>query len=455
MEESGQWTPPDNDQDTAHVRAGSLEASVADLERRTLSLKADIKRAAAAADRMTLLRQRVERLQQSATTFKPEALTEALTQAQDEAGLLYYRMRPLDAPATPAPKIEDIRRALPHAPHASYPLRQDKQVRRVVVHHTATSSDASPEQIAQGDVDQGKPGISVHFLIAADGKTYWTQPLELAVAQTGLSAVNEDAIGIALIGNFSLVEPGPSQIAAAATLIAWLLGRFELPPEAVVGRRELERVASPGAQWDRRARYRDALLARVRAILWSSRGPEATIGALRQELLDLRARIAAEEALAEKITILQAEVDQLRVSRLEDTPLADDPHTDGASRAAAIVDAPAWQDVVKTLPRHPKLDPYPKRAGPPTMIVIHHTDTPKNFTVEQIAQLSRVRRTQGHGRQPHQRTLAGHRISFRDRRQRDDLQVPGRDDALLSRWRHGQRHRNRRFAHRAVHAARL
>ena len=134
-------------------------------------------------------------------------------------------------------------------------------MRRVVVHHTATSPDASPEQIAQGEVDRGKPGISVHFLIAADGKTYWTQPLELAVALTGLSAVNEDAIGVALIGNFSLVEPGPNQIAAAATLIAWLLSRFELPPEVVVGRRELERVASPGAQWERRARCRDALLA--------------------------------------------------------------------------------------------------------------------------------------------------------------------------------------------------
>ncbi len=386
MEDTGQWTPPDNEPSRTHVRAGSLAASVADLERRTLSLKADIKRAAAAADRMPPLQSRVEQLQQRAAALEPDALAAALTQAQDEAGLLYFRMRPLDAPSTPAPKIEDIRRVLPHDPNATYPLRQNKQVRRIVVHHTATSPGATPEQIAQAEVDAGKPGLRYHFLIAADGKVYWTQPLEVAVAQTGVSAVNEDAIGIALIGNFMLVAPGPNQIAAAATLIAWLLSRFELAADVVVGRRELEDSGSPGAQWDHQARYRDALLARVRAILWSSRGPEAIIGELRQELRDLHARVASDRALAAQVTSLQAQVAELRTAPASIMPLNGDALSgEDESRAAMVVEPPGWRDVVKTLPRHPTLDPYPKRAKPPTMIVIHHTDTPKNFTVEQIA----------------------------------------------------------------------
>jgi N-acetyl-anhydromuramyl-L-alanine amidase AmpD len=214
---------------------------------------------------------------------------------------------------------------------------------------------------------------------------YWTQPLEAAVAQTGIQQVNEEAVGVGLVGNFTLVAPGPGQIAAAAALIAWLLSRFDLPSDAVVGRRELERVGSPGAQWDSRERYRDGLLARVRAILWSSRGPESIISELRQEVRDLRARVVSGDHLAEQVAGLQAQVERLATGQDPKRPPLNEPSPDDERRSTAVVDPPKWQDVVKTLPRHPSLDPYPRRAKPPTMVVIHHTDTPKNFTVEQIA----------------------------------------------------------------------
>ncbi|QLQ07535.1 MAG: N-acetylmuramoyl-L-alanine amidase [Anaerolineae bacterium] len=39
----------------------------------------------------------------------------------------------------------------------------------------------------------------------------------------------------------------------------------------------------------------------------------------------------------------------------------------------------------RSLEKHPTLPPYPKRTKPISLIVIHHTDTPKTFTPQQIA----------------------------------------------------------------------
>ena len=89
------------------------------------------------------------------------------------------------------------------------------------------------------------------------------------------------------------------------------------------------------------------------------------------------------------------------------------------------------------------------------MIVIHHTDTPKNFTVTQIAQYhvyGERKDTDGNlikGPWPgigYHFVIAANGTIYRCQ---DAL------DTLLSRWGRGQRRRDRRRAHRAVHAARL
>lgn len=385
MVDSELGTPNDLERDVADAQPGDIEGRVADLERRTLDLKADINRAARVADQMAPIRRRIDEVQDQAASLRGDTLAALLTQAQDEASLLYFRMRPLDAPAVPQPPIEDVRRSLPSGVSAPFPVRADEQVRRIVVHHTATSAGGSPEQIARDHIASGKPGISYHFLIASDGTIYWAQPLETAVPQTGIRQVNEEAIGVALIGNFALVAPRPSQIAAAAALIAWLLSRFDLSPTDVVGRRELERVGSPGAQWNGGSRYRDALLAHVRAILWSARAPETILSSLRQELGELRARVVHGERLSEQVADLQQQIERIKASRPAASHTDADPQLSGEGRGAAIVEAPKWQDVVKSLPRHPSLKPYPQRSKPPTTVVLHHTDTPPSFTVEQIA----------------------------------------------------------------------
>ncbi len=378
MEDQGHENAPGNGRAIADAAPGTLEAAIADLERRTLNIKADIDRAARVADQLTPLRSRLTTLQQRTATLEPVTLQGRLVQLQDEASLLYIRIRPPGAPAVPEPRIEDLRRQLPSGTGKPYPIRLGRPVRRIVIHHTVTSPSITPVQLAQAHIRQGKPGLPYHYLVAADGKIYWTQALETVAGHTGLAQVNNEAVGVALVGNFTTLPPPPAQLAAAAGLVAWLLSRFGLEPDAVVGRRELEQVGSPGIQWDGGVRYKDALLARVRALLWATREPDSIIAGLRQEMATIQSRLEAGECLAAQVSELRDHVAELELALAGSSPAPE-------RSPAARVGAPPWKDVVKTLPHHPTLPPYPQRPQPPTTVVIHHTDSPTTTTVEAIA----------------------------------------------------------------------
>jgi len=168
----------------------------------------------------------------------------------------------------PQPVMQDKRTTLPTKSGASYPSRPFKAIKRVIIHHTVTRDDVTPERLAQAQVARGKPGITYHFLVNGDGTITWTQPAETAVEQTLVPDVNADGIAVALAGNFQQAVPTPAQMESAATLVAWLLSSLGLTESAVYGRSELDkRVASPGAQWAQGSHYRDTLLTQVRSIL--------------------------------------------------------------------------------------------------------------------------------------------------------------------------------------------
>ncbi len=168
----------------------------------------------------------------------------------------------------PQPVMQDKRTTLPTKPGATYSTRAVTAIKRIIVHHTVTRDDVTPERLAQAQVDQGKPGITYHFLVNGDGTITWTQPLTAVVDQTLAPDVNADGVAVALAGNFQNDVPTQSQMASAAALIAWLLSSLGLNANAVYGRSELDkRVASPGLQWLQGSRYKDTLLIQVKSIL--------------------------------------------------------------------------------------------------------------------------------------------------------------------------------------------
>jgi hypothetical protein len=154
---------------------------------------------------------------------------------------------------------------------AGYPTRSEDTITQVIIHHTNTRSDASPQRLAEIDVKRGLPGIRYHFLVDGSGASYWTQPLIAVLPQTNVEEVNRTGVAVALAGNFTEVVPGDAQLRGAAEIVAWLISQLSILPENVRGRSELQPdVLSPGAQWLQGATFKETLMEIVNAILIKS-----------------------------------------------------------------------------------------------------------------------------------------------------------------------------------------
>jgi N-acetyl-anhydromuramyl-L-alanine amidase AmpD len=291
--------------------------------------------------------------------------------------------------AIPTPMPLDVRASLPVHASLTYPTRPVSGLRRVVVHHTAAPGTLKPERIAEVQIRAGKPGITYHFYIKSDGSVYYTQSVERNTAQTARSDVNATAIGVCLGGNFTNTPPGPKQLGAAAELIAWLLAEHGLPPEAIVGRRELDSTASPGDQWLRGAAFKKDLVRRVRAILEPARlvePPQVTVGGLFARIESLEARIAELAITAAQVPGLEAEITALKAEREQLGQEIESLRRQLSECAGSgQIARPQMVYQVDRLARHPTLPPYPNRTRPVTAIIIHHADTPKTMSVEAIA----------------------------------------------------------------------
>jgi len=356
-----------------------LRELVEKLEGRVDELQPDIQRIAEIAAQVSHLRQTVDDLVGKAE--KAEALRQSVNELLAEVERLEADMGITPGVTVPQPPMEDVRATLPVHASKRYPTRSVREIRRIVIHHTVTRPDIAPERIAQVQVNRGKPGITYHFLITGEGTIYWTQPLEAVTEQTLVEEVNADGVAVALAGNFMEVVPSDAQLESAAHLVAWLLSTLRLDTEAVFGRNELDRrVASPGAQWLRGARFKDTLLAQAQAILEEAGECAKVVAQLRQQVRGLQAKVAQLQELADQVQPLQQ-----RVHDLQETVAQQQAEiAQLQARCRGIMQKPEMIDVVDSLPKHPTLR-YEKRTRPISTIVIHHTDTPKTHTVEQVA----------------------------------------------------------------------
>lgn len=324
------------------------------------------------------------------------------------------------------PALNDVRGRLPVHATNRYATRDLATLRRVVIHHTVTRGDIPPDRIAQVQVAQGRAGITYHFLITSDGTIYWTQALEMVVEQMLNPQTNAESVAVALAGNFTDQAPPAAQLNSAAALVAWLLSSQRLTIDAVVGRKEIEPAhGSPGKQWTQGAAYRAALLQAVQAVLdaagdtggtGGTGGDDTDVARLQARVRELETTVAGLQALADRASTLMQEVrglqDTLRqrdadlaTLRARVQPLETEVarlNSDVAARDARIrqleaeiatlkgatggaLAAPTIHNVVDQLEKHATLAPYPARTKTISLIAIHHTDTPKTHTPQQIA----------------------------------------------------------------------
>lgn len=140
------------------------------------------------------------------------------------------------------PDARALRNVIPLFPNACW--------KYIVIHHTATDVGKA-FSIHRTHVDRGFwNGLGYHFLIdngtlgKGDGQIEaaprWVKQQSGAHCNSG--GMNEKGIGVALVGNFTVDSPTPSQIQSLTYLLKTLCQYYHIPPAHIIGHRD-----APGA----------------------------------------------------------------------------------------------------------------------------------------------------------------------------------------------------------------
>lgn len=138
--------------------------------------------------------------------------------------------------------------------------RSSNLVKWVVIHHTVTDHDATPDFIASLHKSRGWGGIGYHFVITKDGMVHYVG--DLSTSRANVANQNDFVIGIALVGDFTKHLPSDEQIVAAHELCEYLISLPSFPNlksrgwEALTGHKNLGQTACPGTSWPDDMRWR-------------------------------------------------------------------------------------------------------------------------------------------------------------------------------------------------------
>ncbi len=95
------------------------------------------------------------------------------------------------------------------------------QVQYLVIHHTVTSHEATPDDIALLHKARGWAGIGYHFVITKDGTVYYVG--DIGTARANVADMNEKVIGITMVGDFTKYDPTDAQIKSAHFLCKYFI----------------------------------------------------------------------------------------------------------------------------------------------------------------------------------------------------------------------------------------
>ncbi|HTL28602.1 MAG TPA: peptidoglycan recognition family protein, partial [Tepidisphaeraceae bacterium] len=124
----------------------------------------------------------------------------------------------------------------------------------IVIHHSA-STTGSMAVFDKEHRAKGWDGVGYHFVIgngtnSGNGQVEVTArwPIQKwgAHAKTPDNRFNDYGIGICLVGNFDIERPTPAQTQSLAKLVAFLMQRYNIPPERVLGHGQTKPTDCPG-----------------------------------------------------------------------------------------------------------------------------------------------------------------------------------------------------------------
>ncbi len=152
-------------------------------------------------------------------------------------------------------KFVDLRETIPGDSFNWSWVRPLSQINYLAIHHTAASDTQTPREIANFHIQSnGWGGIGYHFIISKDGTVYYVG--DISTARANVANLNEQVIGICLVGNFTDREPANEQIDSARILCDFFINNYPNLPnvnswDCVMGHKELpgQSTACPGNTW--------------------------------------------------------------------------------------------------------------------------------------------------------------------------------------------------------------
>lgn len=148
-------------------------------------------------------------------------------------------------------------RVTSRAPDPKWDVTIRRTWKYIVIHHSATDS-GSAASFDRSHRKRGWDGLGYHFVIGNGSGTgdgvvevgyRWTQQVTGAHAgrpRPDVNLLNEQGIGICLVGNFNSSKPTRKQQESLHRLIDWLSGRCGIPRERVLVHRDVKGTECPG-----------------------------------------------------------------------------------------------------------------------------------------------------------------------------------------------------------------
>ncbi|MGE5609244.1 MAG: peptidoglycan recognition family protein [Bacillota bacterium] len=178
-----------------------------------------------------------------------------------------YPLPNLDGPVVSAPQskapVASVQTAVPAplskdrvfgVPNEWIPAAPANPWQWIVIHHSATPSGCAAS-FDQAHRQKGWDELGYHFVIgngtgSPDGRVEvgprWVHQKHGAHAKTPDNRFNDYGIGICLVGNFDLDRPTPAQIRSLTKLTAYLMQKYHIAADHVLGHCETKPTDCPG-----------------------------------------------------------------------------------------------------------------------------------------------------------------------------------------------------------------
>jgi N-acetylmuramoyl-L-alanine amidase len=115
-----------------------------------------------------------------------------------------------------------------------------QKVEYLIIHHSASPETTTIDDIRQWHKNKGWSDIGYHKVIYQNGEVKQGRPDAVMGAQA--FGANAFSLGICCIGNFETKKPPEKMIKALIQVLATLCKRHNLPPERIIGHRDVSRM---------------------------------------------------------------------------------------------------------------------------------------------------------------------------------------------------------------------